>query len=123
MAGAHAFALSGDLLLLAFPGPLMSAATLAMIGLGYGIVSGSTAAAITMYWGAAQYGRMAGRLYIAWCAAAVTLPVLAGRLFDLSGGYAGAIIIAAVGNALGIAVALWLPRPAARKAGSVAPGT
>ena len=37
-----------------------------MIGLGYGIVSGSTAAAITMYWGAAQYGRMAGRLYIAW---------------------------------------------------------
>jgi OFA family oxalate/formate antiporter-like MFS transporter len=110
MAGAHALALLGDVLLLGFPGPLVAVATLSMIGIGYGIVSGSTAAAIGTYWGATHYGRIAARLYIAWCVAAVTLPIVAGRIFDLSGGYGGAIVIAAAGNALGILVALSLPR-------------
>ncbi|MBW8268129.1 MFS transporter [Caldovatus aquaticus] len=110
MAGAHALALAGDALLLAFPGPAAAVAALAMIGMGYGLVSGSTAAAVAVYWGAAQYGRIAGRIYIAWCAAAVTLPVVAGRLFDLTGGYAGAIAIAAAGNGLGLALASRLPR-------------
>ena len=112
MAGAHALALAGDLALLAFPGPLAAVAALAMIGMGYGIVSGSTAAAIGVYWGGSQYGRIAGRLYIAWCVAAVTLPVVAGRLFDLTGDYAGAVALAATGNALGLLVAAWLPRRA-----------
>ena len=110
MVGAHVLALCGDLLLLAFPGPLASVAALAMIGMGYGLVSGSSAAAVAVYWGAEHYGRVAGRLYVAWCAAAVTLPIVAGHLFDLSGGYGGAIMIAAGGNALGIAVAAGLPR-------------
>jgi MFS transporter, OFA family, oxalate/formate antiporter len=110
LAGAHALAVCGDLLLLAFPGPLVSVAALAMIGTGYGLVSGGSAAAIGAYWGAAQYGRIAGRLYIAWCLAAVTLPVAAGRLFDLSGGYAGAVAVAAAGNLLGFAIAANLAR-------------
>jgi Major Facilitator Superfamily len=112
MAGAHVLALAGDLSLLAFPGAFVSAATLAMIGMGYGLVSGSTAAAIAVYWSAAQYGRIAGRLYIAWCVAALTLPVAAGRLFDLTGGYHGAIALATAGNLLGILVAAGLPRRA-----------
>lgn len=116
MVGAHVLALCGDLLLLAFPGPLASVAALAMIGMGYGLVSGSSAAAVAVYWGAEQYGRVAGRLYVAWCAAAVTLPIVAGHLFDLSGGYAGAIMIAAGGNALGIAVAAGLPRRGGERA-------
>jgi OFA family oxalate/formate antiporter-like MFS transporter len=110
LAGAHVLALCGDLLLLAFPGPLVSVAALAMIGTGYGLVSGGSAAAIGAYWGAAQYGRIAGRLYIAWCVAAVTLPVAAGRLFDLSGGYAGAVAVATAGNVLGFAIAADLAR-------------
>lgn len=109
MGGAHALALAGDLLLIGFPGPLVSVATLAMIGMGYGVVSGSTAAAIGLYWGEAHYGRMAGRLYIAWCVAAISLPVLAGRLFDLTGGYHPAIMIAAGANMLGLVIAAGLP--------------
>jgi hypothetical protein len=120
MAGAHALALSGAVLLLVFPGPLVAVAALTMIGMGYGLVSGSTAAAIGVYWGATQYGRIAGRLYIAWCVAAVSLPVLAGRLFDLSGGYAGAIMIATAGNLLGIAIAFSLPRRSVASARSIA---
>jgi hypothetical protein len=37
---------------------------------------------------------------------------VAGRLFDLTGGYAGAVALAATGNALGLLVAAWLPRRA-----------
>ncbi|MBK1660162.1 hypothetical protein CKO45_18175 [Paracraurococcus ruber] len=113
MATAHALALAGDALLLAVPGPHTAVATLGMIGLGYGLVSGSTAASIGVYWGAEHYGRIAARLYVAWCAAAITLPVVAGRLFDLTGGYAGAVLLAGIGNLLGVAVAASLPRRAA----------
>jgi hypothetical protein len=62
-----------------------------------------------VYWRRALYGLMAGRIYLAWCAAAIILPVAAGRLFDLTQGYGVAILIAAGGNALGILVALGLP--------------
>lgn len=114
MAGAHAFALAGDVILTLWPGPLVSALALAMIGMGYGFVSGSTAAAVAFYWPSRAYGRIASRLYVAWCAAAVSLPVVAGRLFDLTGGYGAAVLIAGAGNLLGVAVALSLPRQAAR---------
>jgi MFS transporter, OFA family, oxalate/formate antiporter len=112
LAAAHALALLADALLLLFPGPLLAVAALAMIGMGYGLVSGSSAAAIGIYWGAAQYGRLAGRLYAAWCLAAITLPVVAGRLYDLSGTYAAVVMIAAAGNLLGLLVAASLPRRA-----------
>lgn len=114
MAFAHVVALAGTIALSLFPDPLVAAVTLAMIGMGYGFISGSTAGAIALYWPSGDYGRIASRLYIAWCVAAVTLPVLAGHLFDLTGGYRTAILIAGVGNFLGIIAALQLPcRPPA----------
>jgi len=109
MAGAHMLALAGTVLLSLWPDPIVAAITLAMIGMGYGFISGSTAGGIALYWPSGDYGRIASRLYIAWCVAAVSLPVLAGHLFDLTGGYATAIIIAGCGNLLGIVVALQLP--------------
>jgi MFS family permease len=110
MAAAHVLALAGTIVLTLWPTPIVSLATLAMIGMGYGFISGSTAGAIAAYWPSSDYGRIASRLYIAWCAAAVTLPVLAGHLYDLSGGYRLAIAIAGFGNLLGIVVACFLPR-------------
>jgi len=73
-------------------------------------ISGVTAAAVAFYWSRALYGRVAGRPYLAWCAAAVVLPIVAGRLFDLTHGYGMAVLIAAAANALGALVALGLPR-------------
>ena len=109
-AGAHGIALAGSVALTLWPGPGMSVLALALVGLGYGLISGVTAAAVAVYWRHALYGRMASRIYVAWCAAAIILPVIAGRLFDLTQGYGTAVLIAAAGNAVGILVSLGLPR-------------
>ena len=118
---AHAFALAGAGLLTLWPGPLVAMLALAMIGTGAGLVSGSTAAGVATYWPVSQSGRVASRLYIAWGVAAISLPVLAGHLFDLTGGYHTAIILAGCGNLAGLLVALSLPRrrptPVMRTAG------
>jgi MFS transporter, OFA family, oxalate/formate antiporter len=109
-AGAHTVAFAGSVALTLWPGAGMSVLALALVGLGYGLISGVTAAAIAVYWRRALYGRVASRIYIAWSAAAIVLPIIAGRLFDLTQGYGAAVLIAAGGNALGIFVALGLPR-------------
>jgi hypothetical protein len=51
-----------------------------------------------LYWRPADYGRVAGRTYIAWCLAAVRLPVLTGYLFDMTREYSTAVLIAAGAN-------------------------
>jgi MFS family permease len=109
-ASAHAVALAGNLGLTLWPGPGMSVLALTLVGLGYGVISGVTAAAVAVYWRRSLYGRVAGRLYLAWCVAAIVLPIAAGWLYDLTQGYGTAVRIAAVGNVLGVLVALGLPR-------------
>jgi OFA family oxalate/formate antiporter-like MFS transporter len=112
-AAAHAVALGGNLALTLWPRPEVSVVALALVGVGYGLISGVTAASVAIYWRRALYGRVASRLYIAWCTAAVVLPIIAGRLFDLTHGYGAAVLIAAGANGLGILVALGLPRQGA----------
>jgi MFS family permease len=107
---AHLIALSGSLLLLVFPGPAVAVLSMTLIGMGYGFISGLTAGAIARYWHKNDFGRVAGQLYIAWCVAAVSLPVVAGWLFDRTQAYHGAMMIAAVGNLLGAMLATSLPR-------------
>jgi OFA family oxalate/formate antiporter-like MFS transporter len=115
-AGAHAVALAGNVALTLWPGPRVAVLALTLVGLGYGVISGLTAAAVAVYWRRALYGRMASRIYLAWCAAAIVLPITAGRLFDLTQGYGVAIIVAAAGNVLGVIVALGLPHERAARA-------
>jgi OFA family oxalate/formate antiporter-like MFS transporter len=109
-AGAHVVALAGNVALTLWPGPGVSVLALTLVGLGYGLISGVTAAAVAVYWRRALYGRVASRIYLAWCAAAIVLPIAAGRLFDLTQGYETAILIGAGGNVLGVILALGLPR-------------
>jgi MFS family permease len=107
--GAHATSLAGAAMAILSPSPLTAAIGLALVGIGYGIVSGLAAGAIAQYWHKNRFGHIASRLYIAWCAAAITLPVLAGALFDRTGSYAGTMWIAAAINVLGIVAARRLP--------------
>ena len=120
-AGAHAIALAGNVALTLWPGPGVSVVALALVGLGYGVISGLTAGAVAVYWRRALYGRMASRIYLAWCAAAIILPITAGYLFDLTGGYRSAVLIAGGGNALGVVVALGLPHQSDARAELPAP--
>jgi OFA family oxalate/formate antiporter-like MFS transporter len=109
-ASAQAIALFGAIALTVMPSPEVAILTLALIGIGYGLISGVTAGAVASYWPKAEYGRIISRTYIAWCLAATSLPVLAGRLYDLTGGYEIAVIVAGSGNLLAVLVALTLPR-------------
>ena len=108
--GSQLFAFGGALILTLWPGPLVAVPALAMIGVGYGVISGLTAAAIARYWGKNAFGRVAGRLYVAWCVAAVTLPILAGWLYDRTAGYGVAVLIAGGLNLAAAGVAFRLPR-------------
>ena len=110
MCAAHALALGGGLLMTFFPAPVTAVAGLGLIGVGYGFVSGATAGGIGLYWPATDYGRIAGRTYIAWCLAAISLPVLAGHLFDTTHNYVTAVLIAGCANVLGMATALTIPK-------------
>jgi OFA family oxalate/formate antiporter-like MFS transporter len=107
--GAHACSLAGALLLAAWPQPLVAIPALAMIGMGYGFVSGLTAGGIAQYWHRNVFGKVSSRLYIAWCIAALSLPVLAGWLFDRTQSYGTAVLIAAGVNVVGMLVAARLP--------------
>ena len=93
----------------------MAVLSMTLIGCGYGFISGLTAGAIARYWHPNVFGRMAGQMYIAWCIAAISLPVLAGWLFDQTQGYDPAMRIAAGVNLLGALMALSLPATALAK--------
>ena len=107
---AQAVALLGATTLTIVPSPEVAIATLGMIGVGYGLISGVTAGAVASYWPKVDFGRVISRTYIAWCLAAIVLPVLAGRLYDLTGGYEAAVVVAGGANLLAVLVALTLPR-------------
>ena len=109
-ASAQAIALFGAIALTVMPSPEVAILTLGLIGVGYGLISGVTVAAVASYWPKVEFGRIASRTYIAWCLAAISLPVLAGRLYDLTGGYETAVIVAGGANLLAVLVALTLPQ-------------
>ncbi len=109
MAGAHLWSLTGALMLTLWPSPYTALISLAMVGMGYGFISGSAAGGIAMHWPAIQFGLVTSRLYIGWCFAAICLPVFAGWLYDWSNSYRSSIWIAAAVNSLGIALAIRLP--------------
>jgi nitrate/nitrite transporter NarK len=117
MCAAHGLALCGGLLVILLPAPVTAVLGLGMVGLGYGFVSGATAGGIALYWRPADYGRVAGRTYVAWCLAAIGLPVLAGHLFDLTRQYDTAVLIAAGANIAGMAMALTMPKRGWREGG------
>ena len=108
-ASAQALALCAAIALTVIPSADLAILALGLISVGYGLISGVTAGAVASYWPKAEYGRIAGRTYIAWCLAAISLPVLAGHLFDVTGGYAMSIKVAGMANLLAVLVALTLP--------------
>ena len=108
--GAQGLGAASLVALLLWPSPAMAVAGMSGACLGYGLLSGSYAAALVRYYGPQMFGRMTGRFYTAWGAAALLGPAVAGLVFDRTGGYAVAVACAAAGMALGGALSLALPR-------------
>src|SRR5262249_51886478 len=108
-ASAQTLALVGAIALTVMPSAGMAIFTLGLIGIGYGPLSGVTPGAGAADWPKVGYGRVAWRAYIAWCLAAISLPILAGHLYDLTGGYEMSVKVAGVANLLAVLVALTLP--------------
>lgn len=108
--GAQLIALAGAVLLTFYPTVAVCVVAINMIGVGYGLISGVMAGSIATYWQRNEYGRIASRMYVAWCIAAISLPIVAARLFDLTGGYHMAIMLAGGCNLLAILVGSSLPR-------------
>ena len=108
--GAQLLAVAGAVLLTLVPTVAACIVAINMIGVGYGLVSGVMAGSVAAYWERNAYGRIASRMYVAWCIAAISLPVLAARLFDLTDGYQSAIIIAGGCSLLAVGVGALLPR-------------
>jgi hypothetical protein len=119
-AGAQGFAFLGAVLLVLMPRPDVAILSLGMIGVGYGIVSGVTVGGVALYWPKSMFGHISSRTYIAWCIAALTLPVVAAKLFDLTGAYHSALMLAAAANACGVLVGATLPRQRAEASARVA---
>jgi OFA family oxalate/formate antiporter-like MFS transporter len=115
--GAHLWSLTGALMLTLWPGPLVALPALAMISMGYGFSSGFVAAGIARYWHRNAFGRVASRIYIAWCFAAVTLPVLAGWLYDRTQGYVAVVMLVAGVNLVGVLLSTTLPSGTRAEAG------
>lgn len=109
-AGAQSFALLGAIMLTLLPRPEVAILSLGMIGIGYGLVSGVTVGGVALYWPKAMFGHVSSRIYIAWCLAALSLPVVAAKLFDLTGAYHSAIMLAGAANLCGVLVGASLPR-------------
>lgn len=83
-------------------GGLMPA--LGLTGFSYGAIIAAYPAVIAKRYGILDSPRIYGRVFTAWGAAGLAGPWLAGYLFDLSGGYRTALIVA-VGAALASALA------------------
>jgi MFS transporter, OFA family, oxalate/formate antiporter len=107
---AQAIALLGAMALTIMPSTEVAILALGSIGVGYGLISGVTVGAVASYWPKEDFGRIASRIYIAWCLAAISLPVLAGHLYDITGGYETAVTVAGGANLLAVLIALTLPR-------------
>ena len=108
--GAQIIALTGAILLTLYPSVFVCILAINMIGVGYGLISGVMAGSIAAYWQRNEYGRIASRMYVAWCIAAISLPIVAARFFDLTGGYHMAILLAGGCNLMAIFVGSTLPR-------------
>ena len=115
-AASHLSAAAGFALILTAPGPTTAVVALGLQGLAYGLASGGYPAAIGIYFGLARYGRYLGFLITAWGVAGLTGPWLAGRLYDLSGGYEASETIGLVVVLAALALTFAIPRPNASQA-------
>ncbi len=106
LSGAALLTLAADLA----PGQVIAA--LVVIGFAYGAIIAVYPVVTVAYFGLAQSARAYGRIFTAWGAAGLAGPFLAGVVYDGSGSYGKAALIAAGLAGVSAAAIVFLPRQA-----------
>src|SRR5258708_8485066 len=83
-AGANAIALAGNVVLTLWPVPRVAVLALALVGLGDGLVSGVTTAAVAVDWRRTLYVRMPSPLYTPLTPPPTPFPIVPLRPFTLT---------------------------------------
>ncbi len=96
--------------------PAFAVAGLAMIGFSYGATIAAFPAAIGTVYGPVTAIRAYGRVFTAWGVAGLFAPWIAGFLYERSGDYASALILAAILAASSLISLHWFPSPGRRAA-------
>jgi len=104
LSGAALLTLAADLA----PGQVI--ATLVVIGFAYGAIIAVYPVVTVAYFGLAQSARAYGRIFTAWGVAGLAGPFLAGVVYDGSGSYGKAALIAAGLAGVSAAAIVFLPR-------------
>lgn len=86
-------------------------ASLGIIGFCYGGTISAYPAAITKQFGPQSGAKIFGQVFTAWGAAGLVGPWLAGRMFDVSGSYDTAILVASSAGALSLCALITVYRP------------
>jgi MFS transporter, OFA family, oxalate/formate antiporter len=107
-------ACGGVLLVLIFPGPIIAAVGLALVGMGYGWMAGAYPVIVTKLYGMASMSTIYGRLNTAWGIAGMTASYMGGFLFDAFGNYQLALAASAA-TALCAAISIGLVVPTKSK--------
>lgn len=102
--------------LLAFPGALVSLVVLALVGSSFGATAAVYPLTIPAYYGVAPLARVYGRIMLAYGAAGLAAPLLAGWLYDREGGYGSALAVAAAMAGLSVAANFLMPGTAPKPA-------
>jgi len=102
---------AGMLLLLAQGGPpLYILSCLGLLGLTYGALVVVYPTAVAVYFGILAGGRIYGRVCIAWGIAGFLAPWFAGLLYDRTGAYGTALVVAAGTGATSALIVRFLPK-------------
>jgi cyanate permease len=109
LVGGSALAAVALLALAAGPGPAVAVAALAVSGIAYGALAVAYPVAAARYYGARRTAAVFARIFTAWGVAGVTAPVVAGALFDATGGYGTILLILGGISVLAALASLALP--------------
>ena len=104
--------LSASLVLLVlafFPVVWVALIVLMLIGFAYGSNGSTYPISVTMYYGRARMAKIFGMLMTAWGIAGLSAPWIAGVVFDSTGQYKYAILVAAIAAFFGSMISLTLP--------------
>jgi len=95
---------------LALPGSVpLTVAALTGCGLTYGLNAVALPVLVSRLYGAERFGSVYGKVFTAWGTAGILAPWLAGRLFDVTGGYTASLAASLVAALAAAAAASSLP--------------